>query len=50
MLNGIDKYNSGQSNEIDLAFTCITSKNQVEAAARVINTKKDMLDTIIDSF
>jgi len=50
ILNELDKYNSGQSNEIDLALTCITSKNQVEAVARVIDTKKEMLDTILDSF
>ena len=49
LLNELDKYNTGQSNEIDLALTCITSKHQVQAVARVINTKKEMLDTILDS-
>ena len=50
ILNELDKYNSGQSAEINLALTCITSKNQVKAVARVISTKKEMLDTILDSF
>lgn len=49
LLNELDKYNAGQSNEIDLAVTCITSKNHVKAVARVIKTKKEMLDTILDS-
>lgn len=50
ILNELDKYNSGQSDELNLALTCITSKNQVKAVARVIDTKKEMLDTILDSF
>lgn len=50
LLNELDKYNSGQSDELDLALTCITSKNQVKAVARVIKTKNQMLDTILDSF
>ena len=50
ILNELDKYNSGQSDELNLALTCITSKNQVKAVARVISTKKEMLDTILDSF
>ncbi|OGH96671.1 MAG: hypothetical protein A2039_04650 [Candidatus Melainabacteria bacterium GWA2_34_9] len=50
ILNELDKYNAGQSDELNLALTCITSKNQVKAVARVISTKKEMLDTIMDSF
>jgi len=50
MLNELDKYNSGKSNEINLAVTCLESKHQVEAVARVIKTKTEMLDTIMDSF
>ena len=50
LLNELDKYNAGQSNETDLALTCINSKIQVNAAAKVINTKKEMMDTILDSF
>ena len=48
LLNELEKYNAGESDELDLAITCITSKNQVEAVAEVINTKKEILDTIID--
>jgi len=47
LLNEMDKYNSGQSDELNLAVTCITSKTQVEAEAKVIDTKKEMLDTVI---
>lgn len=50
LLNDLDKYNSGQRDELDLALTCITSKNQVKAVARVIDTKKEMMDTILNSF
>jgi len=50
MLNELDKYNSGESNEINLAVTCIESKNQVAAAAKVIKTKSEMLDTLLDNF
>jgi len=50
LLNELERYNSGEGNELDLALTCITSKNQVKAVANVINAKKDMLDTILDSF
>lgn len=48
LMNELEKYNSRQGDELDLALACITGKNQVKAAARVIETKKDMLDTILD--
>lgn len=50
LLNELDKYNSGESNELDLALAGITSKNQVKAVARVIKTKKEMFDAVLDSF
>ena len=50
LLNELDKYNAGQSNETNLTLTCINSKIQVNASAKVINTKKEMMDTILDSF
>lgn len=49
LLNELDRYNSGQGNEIDLAVACITSKTEVAANARVIETKKEMMDTILDA-
>ena len=47
LLNEFDKYNSGQGNEVDLAVTRVTSENQVKAMVNVINTKKDMMDSIL---
>lgn len=47
LLNELDKFNSGQGDAVDLAITNITSQNQVESMVRVINTKKDMMDTIL---
>jgi hypothetical protein len=47
MLNELDKYNNGESNEVNLAVTNITSKYQVEAAVNVINTKNDMMEKIM---
>jgi hypothetical protein len=48
LLNELDKFNSGQGDPVDLAITGITSKHQVEAMVRVINTKKDMMDTVLE--
>lgn len=47
LLNELDKFNSGQGDAVELAITNVTSQNQVEAMVRVINTKKDMMDTIL---
>jgi|GEM_PF-2671754 len=48
LLNELDKFNSGQGDAVDLAVTEITSRHQVEAMVSVINTKKDMMDTILE--
>jgi hypothetical protein len=48
LLNELDKFNSGEGDAVDLAITGITSKHQVEAMVQVINTKKDMMDTILE--
>lgn len=50
LLNEVDKYNNGESDELNLALTCLTSKHEVEAEASVIKTKKEMLDTVIDIY
>lgn len=47
MLNEMDKYNAGTGNEIDLAVSQILGKSQVEACANVINTKKEMFNSIL---
>lgn len=47
LMNELDKFNSGQVDAIDLAITTVTSKHQVEAMVNVINTKKEMMDTVL---
>jgi len=48
MLNELDKFNSGNGDAVDLAITNITSKNQIEAEVNVINTKKEMMDKVLE--
>ena len=48
LMNEMEKYNSGQGNEVDLAVTRINSVNQVDAMVKLINTKKDMLDKVLE--
>jgi hypothetical protein len=47
MLNELEKYNNGESNEINLAITNIISKNQIEAEVNVINSKNKMMESIL---
>lgn len=44
----LDKFNAGGDNAVDLALSCVVAKNTVSAEVNVINTKKDMMDTILD--
>ena len=48
LLNELEKYNTGKSDELNLALTCVTSKNQIKAVAEVINTKKEIFETVLD--
>lgn len=48
LLNEIEKYNSGESDEIKLALTSIESKNQVKVAAKVIKSKIEAFDSILE--
>ncbi|MDD3013032.1 MAG: hypothetical protein PHC34_04950 [Candidatus Gastranaerophilales bacterium] len=48
LLSELEKFNSGQGDAVDLAVTGITSKHQVEAMVNIINTKKDMMDTVLE--
>jgi len=50
ILNELERFNSGEGNELDLAVACITGKHQVEAVAKVIKTKNEMMDSIFDAF
>ena len=47
LLNELDKYNSGNGDEISLALTCVTSKLDIEANIKVIQAKDEMLGTIL---
>jgi hypothetical protein len=46
ILNELDKYNNGQSDELNLALTTMTSKHQIEASLSVIKTKNEILSQI----
>jgi hypothetical protein len=48
ILNELEKYNSGEGNELDLALTCKMGELQVEATINVIKTKNEMLDAVMD--
>lgn len=47
ILNELEKYNSGQSDEVSLALTTVTSKLHIEANLRVIQAKDEILEDII---
>jgi len=48
LLNELDKFNSGGDNDVDLAVAGVLAKNTVSAEVNVINTKKDMIDTVLN--
>lgn len=48
LLNELEKFNSGEGDAVDLAVAGIMAKTTVSAEVNVINTKKHMLDTILD--
>lgn len=47
MLYELDKFNSGSGNEVDLALSCVMAEHQTGAAVKVVNTKTEMLDTVL---
>jgi hypothetical protein len=47
MLNELDKFNSGADNLLQLVGASINAKYTVQAEARVIDTKKEMMDTVL---
>lgn len=48
LLSELDKFNSGGDNLVDLALANIMSKITIEAEVNVIQTKKDMMNDILD--
>ncbi|OGI22617.1 MAG: hypothetical protein A2287_04590 [Candidatus Melainabacteria bacterium RIFOXYA12_FULL_32_12] len=48
LLNELEKFNSGEGDVINLALQSAISELTVSANANVINTKKEMMDTILD--
>lgn len=48
ILNELEKYNSGDGSELELAMACKLGELQVDAAATVIKTKDEMMDAIME--
>lgn len=48
LLNELDKFNSGNGDVVNLALASVESKFTVQAEVNVINTKKDMFDTLLN--
>jgi len=44
----LEKFNSGGGNDVNLAVSEVMAKTTVSAEVNVINTKKDMLDAVLD--
>lgn len=44
----LEKFNSGGDNLVELIGASVTAKFTVEAEVNVINTKKDMMDCLLD--
>jgi len=47
MLNELDKFNAGEDNLVNLVGASVNAKYTVEAEVNVINTKKEMMDTVL---
>lgn len=47
LLNELDKFNSGGDNLVNLAEANVMAKITTEAEVNVINTQKDMLDSVL---
>lgn len=48
LLNELEKFNAGEGDAIDLALASVMSKFTVSAEVNVINTKKEMMDCILE--
>lgn len=48
LLNELDKFNSGQGDAVNLALAGVMAKITTQAEVNVINTKKDMLDSVLE--
>lgn len=47
MLNELEKYNAGESDEVTLALETVKGKTQIEANLRVFETKNDILKQMV---
>lgn len=47
MLNELDKFNAGADNLVNLVGASVNAKYTVQAEARVVDTKKEMIDTVL---
>jgi len=50
MLDELDRYNSGESNELKLVMTSNEAKYQVMANSRVIKVQKEITDSVMDMY
>lgn len=48
LLSETEKFNSGEGNLVDLAVACVVTKNTVLAQLNVIQTKKDIIDDLLE--
>jgi len=48
LLNELEKYNAGESDEISLAVTAITSKHEAEANVYALKVHKECMDSVLD--
>lgn len=48
MMNELEKFNAGGDNLLELVESSVNAKITTQAEARVIDTKKEMLDTILN--
>lgn len=46
--NELEKFNSGKGDPLDLSVASVMAKTTVSAEVNVINTKKDMMDEILN--
>lgn len=44
----LEKFNAGGSNDVDLAVANVVTKNTVSAEINVVQTKKDMIDVLLN--
>lgn len=48
MMNELEKFNAGGDNLLELVGATVNAKITTQAEARVVDTKKEMMDTILN--